>query len=196
MSSRAPPGSASCATRPTRHVLFGWLQVGEVLAVGVDLAAHRTLRPWLATHPHLLAHAVPGNTVYVATDRLMLDGRDLGVAGGGAFGCFADPLRLSSGAGTRSLWRLPGWMHPSQAVRLSYHEDARRWAVADDVALLRSVAQGQEFVAAVDPARLAGWVDTLIEATDARAARPVTAINGMGRNPAARPSVDAALQHG
>ena len=70
---------------PDVHALFGWLQVGEILRVGPAIDEHRRRRPWLADHPHLNGHAVPGNTVYVAARALQIAGRSLGVPGAGVF---------------------------------------------------------------------------------------------------------------
>ena len=158
------------------HVIFGWLQVAEVLAVDDQQAEHRRRRPWLASHPHLVGHAVKGNTVYIAAERLILDGRDMGVPGGGAFARYGDALRLTSGLDGRSHWRLPGWLHPARQTSLSYHTDPRKWIDESDTCLLDSVKQGQEFVAAVPDALVASWMDALLPPLPCR--------------------VDAAPQHG
>ena len=158
------PGWRYAAGSPDLHALFGWLQVGAVLAVGADLAGHRRRHPGLADHPHLNAHAVPGNTVYVAADRLRVAGRDLG-PGAGTFARFHDGLRLSMPGRTRTVWELPGWMLPSAGPALSYHQDPSRWhRHAPGRCTLRTVAQGQEFVLDGAPclALAAEWIAGLL----------------------------------
>ena len=103
---------------PDVHALFGWLQVGEILRVGPAIDEHRRRRPWLADHPHLNGHAVPGNTVYVAARALQIAGRSLGVPGAGVFSRYDAGLRLSAPGCTRSVWTLPAWMLPARGPRL------------------------------------------------------------------------------
>ena len=158
------PGSGLRHVRgaPDMHALFGWLQVGEVLAVGAALEAHRGLRPWLADHPHLVAHGAPGNTVYLASERLVLDGRDMGAPGGGAFRRFHDGLRLTKEGRTRTVWDVPGWMLPEDGPAMSYHGDPARWEREGDRCVLKTVAKGQEFVSEPDEASLAAWMRDLL----------------------------------
>ena len=163
---RLPPASGPSVRGRTAeedmHVMFGWLQVGEVLDVGPDLAGHARARPWLADHPHLNWHAAPGNTIYVASDRLVVGGSDLG-PGGGVFGRYRDSLRLTApGARSRMDWTLPGWFLPADGPTLTYHGDPGRWIRRDDdTCSLRSVSRGQEFVFDCDCADAEGCLDWL-----------------------------------
>lgn len=72
-------GGALRYARPRRdlHVIFGWLQVGEVLPINGRLAVG--LPEWLRQHPHVATPDGfdPNNTVYVAADRLALEGSAL-----------------------------------------------------------------------------------------------------------------------
>ncbi len=53
---------------PKLHIIFGWLQVGEVHAVTNRLAKEI---PWARRHPHLAAAERHKNdTVYIASERL------------------------------------------------------------------------------------------------------------------------------
>jgi hypothetical protein len=66
------------------HVLWGWLQVGEVLAVDPLRAA--SSEHWTRNHPHLDFEPDPNNTLYVANERLALPGNGHnGVTGAGVF---------------------------------------------------------------------------------------------------------------
>ena len=107
---RYVPGS------PDLHVMFGWLQIAEVLRIdrSFDLDDRHL---WLSDHPHLRERekiTARNNTIYVATDRLVVDGEDIGVQGGGTFDTFRDCLQLTAprDARGRSDWQLPGWFHP------------------------------------------------------------------------------------
>ena len=101
------------------HRLFGWLQVSEVVAVGMDTAG-----------------------------TLSTGGRSTGAKGGGLFSGADDRLTLTEPETTHcSHWRLPGWFLPAgERPSLSYHRDERRWRRDGPWACVRSVGRGQEFV--------------------------------------------------
>lgn len=157
-------------TAPARHVLFGYLQIGESLLLGShpDKKAILTERPWLEGHPHLEGPYEANNTVHIAAPRLVLDGRDTGLPGAAAFAHFHEDFVLTApGKDTpKSLWRIPDWLAP-QAGRptLSYHGDAARWSKDEPgFVRLQTVAKGQEFVfdAGTLPAASA-WVERLAQ---------------------------------
>jgi len=129
---------------PDLHLLFGWLQIDQVLRVeecGSDVP------PWAAYHPHFHLDSEGHNTVYVARDELCLDGRPRGIAGGGAFDRYGDDLRLTASGCSRSRWRLPGWFFPLDGrTPLTYHRRMSRWTASGEEVLLRSAPRGQEFV--------------------------------------------------
>ena len=107
------------------HRIFGYLEVGEVIAVadGVPewLVEHR--------HPHALAMHGTNDTIYVGP--------------GGVANRASDALRLTVPEGPPSLWGRPDWLRKGG---LSYHDRSDRWLRGGR---LRSVARGQEFVADV-----------------------------------------------
>lgn len=135
---------------PDRHVLFGYLQVGEQLLLGPDPDTRSLLaeRPWLDLHPHSSGHRHANNTLHVASPNLVLNGRDTGLPGAAAFSAFHEELVLTAPGAPKSLWRVPKWLGPAGAA-LSYHKDPDRWKSDPrdpDQHLLQSVAKGQEFV--------------------------------------------------
>lgn len=152
---------------PDLHVIFGWLQVGEVLRVGAKTDEYSERYPWLARHPHLNGERSGNNTIYVASPTLKFPRQSrLGqLAGGGAFGRVSDARTLSAPNQTsRSLWRLPAFFAPSENDRaLSYHADPARWRAADNEwVYLQSVAKGQEFVMDLaDAKQQFGWLDAI-----------------------------------
>jgi len=152
---------------PDLHVIFGWLQVGEVLRIGAKTDEFSERYPWLARHPHLNGERSDSNTIYLASPMLKFPGQlQLGqLAGGGAFGRVSDARTLSAPDQTsRSLWRLPAFFAPSENDKtLSYHADPARWKAADNEwVYLQSVAKGQEFVMDfADAKQQFGWLDAI-----------------------------------
>ncbi len=124
---------------PDLHMLFGWLEVGEVWRVQKDDCQ---IPDWAASHPHVTERYEPiqRNTIYVAVGN--------GVTyNAGTFHSFADQLVLTEPGRSRSRWRLPKWFYPSdRRSMLSYHGNRKRWRSDESYAYLQSVAIGQEFV--------------------------------------------------
>lgn len=157
---------------PDLHVLWGWLQVDEVVPVGgVEHPA------WMAYHPHIASPRGRGNTVYVARDKLVLDGIELDLPGAGVFDHYDDRLRLTKEGSNRSIWELPSWFAPdSSRPPLGYHSDPDRWRLDGDRVELQSAARGQEFVLDTNwyPEAF-GWLRGLLEA---RQPPPATVCRG------------------
>jgi len=130
---------------PHLHVIFGWLQVGAVLAVEPQTPSRL---PWAAYHPHLARNPRrKHNILYVSASELEIEGIALGLPGAGLFPKFDRRLCLTAPGRLRSIWRLPSWFYPAPGRRpLSFHENLRRWTNRCDHVLLRSVSRGQEFI--------------------------------------------------
>lgn len=147
---------------PDIHSLFGWLQVGEVM----DLDTRPKTPAWLHDHPHVVhgPRIGDGNTLYVASDRLTINGTDVAMGGAGGFTRWSEGLRLTApNAATKSIWRMPKWMAPKVGgPALSYHADPERWSTIDGLPHLKSVAKGQEFVREVDSVAGHRWLFQLI----------------------------------
>ncbi|WP_424683536.1 hypothetical protein [Frateuria sp. YIM B11624] len=133
---------------PQLHVLFGWLEIEQVLSIGAGRADAIAQHPWIATHPHIANHEAytsPNNALYVARkDSALAEG----CPGGGLFRRFSPSLQLTDrGEKNRSIWSLPEWFHPDNGREpLSYHGNLSRWSKGDGLCRLKSVAKGQEFV--------------------------------------------------
>lgn len=135
-----------------RHVIFGWLEIDEIL----DIASHRhdllQSNPWLSAHPHLAdrgdyMNLRKGNTIYVGKER---SGIVPGLAGAGAFSRYRDSLCLTWPGRSRSQWKMPRWMMPRGGQSpLTYHP-VQRWTIESDDVLLKSAAKGQEFILDTD----------------------------------------------
>ena len=144
---------------PDLHVLFGWLQVGR----HIPLEARHTVPPWARDHPHY-AHTTAPDGMYLAAERLTLDGYTLHLPGAGRFAHFRPELCLTAPGAARSTWLLPAWFHPGASrPPLTYHQDPHRWQLRDGYAWLQSATRGQEFVLDCDcyPEAVA-WVAELL----------------------------------
>ena len=129
-----------------QHVLWGWLQVGEVHAVD-SLPADAL--PWARYHPHFRGDRGSGNTLYVAADELQLGGEHVDAAGAGLFPRVDESLVLTApGAPSPTRWQLPLGFYPHPGkVPLSYHARRDRWGrIGPDRCSLQCVSRGQEFV--------------------------------------------------
>lgn len=123
------------------HAIFGWLQVQDVISNpgGGPLNDY----PWLSQHPHTQLGWSHDNTIYVAQEKTTAP---LGAKLPG-FGLFRRPFQLTSpDAPSPSIWRVPGWLHPSSGGTAMTYHPRRRWLEGGK---LRATAPGQEFVANV-----------------------------------------------
>lgn len=127
------------------HVIFGWLQVAERVAVWEWPGGAE----WAQYHPHFHRKPHPANVVYVATERLALPGlKSSAIPGAGLFPCFTPQLQLTEPLCSKtSLWLLPEWFHPShRGSVLTYHGDPSRWRRLKEGVMLKAASRGQEFV--------------------------------------------------
>lgn len=126
---------------PAQHIVFGYLQVGEVVQ-----GDHVRGYPW---HPHAEnPEPLPNNTLYLASDQLMTTG----LPGAGLFDYREDRVLTAPGQ-SLSRWRLLDWM---KSVAISYHSPGSLKG-----SYFQSAAKGQEFVAEASPDVLA-WVQSLV----------------------------------
>jgi len=138
-----PNGLRFDPSAPDLHVIFGWLQVGEILKPGENDCP---IPPWLRSHPHVSGHSAKArsNVIYIASPTLKIDGLD-SWPGGGVFERFSPTLSLTApGSRLRSQWRLPRWF--DREPRLTYHTNPRRWSTRETDVLLKAAGRGQEFV--------------------------------------------------
>ena len=145
-----------------KHVLWGWLQVGEICEV--DELPPDAL-PWARYHPHFQGQRDGNNTLYIAADGLRLNGTDIDAPGAGRFRQIEDRLILTDpDAGSLTRWRLPSVFYPDAGKPpLSYHRAPERWRRGDGYCTVQSASRGQEFV--LDTVRYPGvtdWLSTLL----------------------------------
>ena len=128
------------------HMLFGYLQIGDIVR-GKDVKKY----PW---HPHASYYTpTNNNTMYIASNKLIIDGKDTDLPGAGTFR-FSDELVLTMPGQPKSRWRLPEFF---KEVTISCHN-------ADcfkPEGYFQTVRIGQEFVVSEDP-RVADWAKNII----------------------------------
>jgi hypothetical protein len=131
--------------QPARQVIWGWLQVSEILKV--DDIPTDTM-PWARYHPHFAYGKDASNTLYVATERLCLDGLSGRAPGAGSFRFLDERLVLTSPDSIlQTRWQLPAWFAPcEERPGLSFHRNSNRWTRTGDRCMLNSAFRGQEFV--------------------------------------------------
>ena len=114
------------------HVIFGYLEVGEVLSANDSVE----LPGWLADHPHAAGkrRETENNTIYVASERLAIDQQR---PGGGTFR-YKEALRLTKDGMSRTRWNLDPRIFLGAPI--SFHTEA---AWKGDY--FQSTARGQEF---------------------------------------------------
>jgi hypothetical protein len=127
------------------HVIFGWLQVAQV----VPVCEWPDGAEWALYHPHFHRKPHPANVVYVAAERLVLPGlKPPAVPGAGLFHSFRQQLQLTEPECSQtSLWLLPEWFDPKDRDSvLTYHGDQSRWHRLKEGLMLKAASRGQEFV--------------------------------------------------
>lgn len=127
-----------------RHLIWGWLQVSEVLPVTESLAEQL---PWLASHPHLQRVGEANNVIYLAAKALSGVADQARLPGAGVFHRYTLSRQLTApGATSPSQWVLPKGFYPGRGkTPLSFHADPARWRRRRDRLELQAVARGQEF---------------------------------------------------
>lgn len=132
---------------PNIHMIFGWLEIGDVLPIAASRIECLQRYPWVAGHPHAEnpSHYDSSlNHIYIASEqsRFLPDG-----PGGGRFRTYSPALRLTASGHSRSVWDVPEWMGPSEGrAPLTYHGDQSRWEPLQSGWRLKTVPKGQEFV--------------------------------------------------
>lgn len=136
------------ADKEGRHVLFGYLQIGEI----VHKPEMQTDQyKWLGNHPHLNKNVYINshkNTLYLAAEHLSLIP---GLPGYGIFR-FSDELVLTKEGEAKSKWNLSDIF---KKTKISYHSNA--WKEG----YFQSAGRGQEFVMAATP-QIEEWARDII----------------------------------
>lgn len=124
------------------HMMYGYLQVGQI-ARGDNCCKYS----W---HPHSYVGEL--NAMYVASDKLVIDGMDTGLPGAGVFK-YSPEVVLTKPGETRSRWLLPEFF---KEVNISYHsKDCFKNGY------FQTVRIGQEFVVSEDE-RVTEWAKNII----------------------------------
>lgn len=147
---------------PDLHVIFGWLQIEQVLPAGPSARAQAP--DWARYHSHF-HNEWPNNTVYIARPKLTLPGLRDALPGAGVFPKFHAGLRLTApGETRRSYWRLPRCFAPQNGHSIvSYHGNPDLWRVDGRYCFLRTLGNRQEFVVNPSGRGIVKWAARLFD---------------------------------
>jgi len=130
-------------------MLWGWMQIGEK-PIKIDKIDPKQ-KPWARYHPHF--HMIPekSNTLYIASDELVIDGKKVkGINGAGVFSHYNKDLQLTKKKENQDLvnpWYVPEWFHHKDPdKRLTYNRAEWRWIKCGKGYELTTQSPGQEYV--------------------------------------------------
>lgn len=140
-------GIAWDASDPGRHVIYGYLEIDQVL----PLNATSEVPVWASYHPHTLPELreTPHNVLYIAREFLF---GTQSTPGAGRLR-FHEDLALSIAGKNRSAWSLPPFF---RTIPISYHS-ASSWKPDH----FRAASRGQEFVIG-ESTQVMEWARSLI----------------------------------
>lgn len=127
-----------------KHIIYGYLQVGEIIT-----GNRRHDYYW---HPHSEDYDVDNNTMYIASDKLVIKGEDTGYAGFGTLN-YSESLVLTKSGYSRSRWELPDFF---KDVYISHHTKN-----SFKNGYFQSACKGQEFVVSEND-RVTEWAKKII----------------------------------
>jgi len=132
-----------------RHIIFGYLIVGEILKVDSQV------NPIFNEHPHFENKELysPRNTVYIAAQE----------EGYGTFK-YREELVLTKNGFPKSLWELPLIFHPLKGTNISRHSE-KDFEIRNQSVFLRTRGIGQDFVISGNP-KIIEWAENIIEESE------------------------------
>lgn len=123
-----------------KHMIWGWMQIGEILSLGKDGSHILEIKPWLEGHPYTTSNWDANNTIYVASDVMQHENWPHELA---SFGTFKQGYQLTQENMNVSTWNIPKWLNPKHGGSgMTYHRRNERWS--EDT--VKIVNRGQEFV--------------------------------------------------
>ena len=144
-------------------MMFGYLQIGQIVQ-----GDEKKNYPW---HPHSYRVGL-NDTMYISSERLIIDGEDMGIPGAGTFK-YSDELVLTMPGMTKSKWKLPDFF---RNVNISCHSKDS-WKPEG---YFQTVRIGQEFVVSDDDQVTAWAKNLIINNIDAHTEKTEFSIQDMG----------------
>lgn len=126
------------------HALYGYLQIGSIV--------HGPACGRYSWHPHAKSVSLD-NTMYIASEKLIIDGKDTELPGYGVFK-FSEKVQLTMPGQSRSRWLLPACF---KNVTISMHDKD----CFKKEGYFQSVGRGQEFVVS-EGKRITNWAYKII----------------------------------
>ncbi|MDD2332239.1 MAG: hypothetical protein PHI68_06275 [Candidatus Cloacimonetes bacterium] len=154
------------SSRPI-HLIWGWMQIGDIVDVAKEQASKQIKYPWASYHPHYHFQKQPANnTLYVANESLSIEGLGVNkIKGYGVFEHYREELQLTDPDYDKtSYWRLPEWMYQENKLSCPLTYNANRgWKLENGYARLKSYTRGQEFVYSSRTSKdLIDWLSELL----------------------------------
>lgn len=130
------------------HMIWGWLQVGDILDINEEMETGNYKYPWVKYHQHYhFGGTATNNALYVASKELAFNGfKHKDIKGYGVFDKYDPKFILTDPDDNKlSYWRLPGWMYTGGECPISYNKN-RKWELKEGYARLQSYPRAQEYV--------------------------------------------------
>lgn len=140
---------------PDLHVIFGYLEVDEV----IDVNADKEIPDWAEYHPHIQAREElknKRNVIYVANHDFSKDGNK---RGWGSFS-YRDQLVLTQeGAKNRTEWKVPLCFRDEQA---KFTHNIKRWEEEMNGIRMQTSGRGDQEMYVSDNKEVVNWAENLI----------------------------------
>lgn len=132
---------------PKRHIIFGYLQIDQVLDLHQREERMTALDSGYQDHPHLVNDYSNKNYLFTSNRA-------------GTFK-YHQNLVLTHSGSSKSIWSLPPFFAD---LKISRHQNRERYGLIEGRLLLKTVGIGQDFVVEENQ-KVAEWADKLIKST-------------------------------
>lgn len=133
-----------------KQIIYGYLQIGDIVN-GDEI---KNNYPW---HPHSKGNYGKYNTLYIASEKLTVDGKETGLPGWGTLK-YSKELILTKDECPRSRWKFePEWEKFFESNSISYHSSKNIKG-----GYFQSAYRGQEFVISENE-KVTDWAYNLIK---------------------------------
>jgi len=134
---------------PPCHVIFGWMQIGEVVDLTDNKNVEKLLRKYLflKEHPHIeCKEFYKNNTIYIPSYKLIIDGKPVYNKGSGKF--LFKESRILNNSNTPKLteWKLPYYLSDEKA----FLNKRLKFKTTNDKYCILKVQRGQEYIYDLD----------------------------------------------
>ncbi|ARI78527.1 Nmad3 family putative nucleotide modification protein [Halobacillus mangrovi] len=140
---------------PDLHVLFGYLEVNQVIDVNADMEIPK----WAEYHPHIQAREElknKRNAIYVANRNFSKDRKK---RGWGTFSYRDELVLTQEGAKNRTEWKIPLCFKDEQT---KFTHNIKRWEEKGDGISMQTSGRGDQEMYVSDNKDVVNWAENLI----------------------------------